>query len=338
MSRMPRVDAERCDPELIRGRRVAVYGYGAQGRAQAANLADSGVELRVALRAGSPRRADASAAGHAVMDLDEAAAWAQVAVLLVPDAAQPQLYREHLAPALGEGAALIFAHGYSVHYGHLVARADLDVIMVAPLAIGEQVRRAYQAGEGVPCLLAVAQDASGAAWDLAASYAWADGHARARMLRSSFADETETDLFAEQAVLSGGLEELMDAAFQTLVDAGYPEELAYISCVEEVRLMAELISERGIAGMRRSISATAEYGGYTRGPRVVGEAARAEMRGILEEVRSGAFDRELQAALADGGQALLDLRRRYAERAIERAAGPAMRDDGAGDDGGRDDG
>jgi ketol-acid reductoisomerase len=316
------------DPALIRDTRVAVFGYGAQGRAQAANLRDSGVAVRVALRASSARRAEAEADGHTVLTPDAAAAWADLAVLLIPDAAQPALYAEVLAGGLRQGAALVFAHGYAIHYGHLSPRADLDVILVAPLAIGEQVRREYLAGGGASCLLAVAQDASGQAWPLARAYAWADGHARASMLVSTFADETETDLFAEQTILTGGLQELIDAGFQTLVDAGYPAELAYICCLEEVKLMADLMLERGIAGMRRSISATAEYGGYTRGPRIVGPAARAEMVKVLAEIRSGAFDRELQAALADGGSQLDVLRQRFAARAIEAAARD-RRDEGA---------
>jgi ketol-acid reductoisomerase len=307
------------DLELIRSQRVAVFGYGAQGRAQAANLKDSGVAVAVALRGGSERRATAETDGHEVLTLEAAAKWADLAVLLLPDAAQPGLYAQVLAEDLRPGAGLIFAHGYAVHYQHLVAREDLDVILVAPLAIGEQVRRAYEAGGGVSCLLAVHQDATNTAWTRARGYAWADGHARASMLISSFADETETDLFAEQAILTGGLQELIDAGFQTLVDGGYPPELAYICCLEEVKLMADLMLERGIAGMRRSISATAEYGGYTRGPRIIDETVRAEMRKVLEEIRSGDFDRELQGALADGGSRLTELREHFAGREIERA-------------------
>jgi len=316
------MDLARCedrDIELIRGSRVAIFGYGAQGAAQAANLGDSGIELRIALRPGSPSIAAAEAAGHTVLPPEVAAGWADIVVMLIPDAAQPVLYDRVLAEGLRPGSALVFAHGYAIHYRHVVPRADVDLILVAPLAIGEQVRRAYVAGSGTSCLLAVDRDATGTAWSRARGYAWADGHARASMLISTFADETETDLFAEQTILTGGLQELIDAGFQTLVDAGYPPELAYICCLEEVKLMADLMLERGIAGMRRSISATAEYGGYTRGPRIVGDAARAEMRRVLEEIRSGEFDRELQTVLADGGSALRDLRQRFAARAIESA-------------------
>lgn len=281
------------DSSMIRDRKVAVLGFGAQGRAQSRNLADSGVDVVVGLRAGSPSRETCADLGLAVAEPAEAAAAARVIVMLVPDEAQPTLYAEQLEMAMQPGSALVFAHGYNIHFGHIRPREDLDVVMVAPLGIGEQVRRTYATGGGVPALLAIARDATGRAEELGLAYAWANGHARAGVFETSFGEETETDLFAEQAVLCGGLTHLILAAFETLVDADYPEELAYFGCLHEVKLIADLIHSRGIAGMRRSISSTAEYGDYSRGPRIIGEHSRAEMRRVLEEIRNGDFDREL---------------------------------------------
>lgn len=291
---------ERLAPGPLEGRRVAVLGFGAQGRAQALNLRDSGVRVVVGLRADSPRRADCEHEGLEVRTPAAAAAECDVFAMLVPDEVQPALYEETLAPALAPGAALLFAHGYNIHYGRLRPRTDLDVVMVAPLGIGEQVRRQYELGRGVPALLAVHQDASGGAAALAGAYATANGHARAAVFETSFAEETETDLFAEQAVLCGGLGQLITAAFETLTEAGYPEELAYFCCLHEVKLIADLVQARGIAGMRRSISSTAAYGDATRGPRVIGPESRREMKALLAEIRDGRFATELDAEMAGG--------------------------------------
>ncbi|MCP1726174.1 ketol-acid reductoisomerase [Natronospira proteinivora] len=273
---------------------IAVFGYGAQGRAQARNLLDAGFNVRVALRADSSSRERAEADGLSVLSLEAAAEWADMAVMLVPDGEQPALYQSVLAPALKPGAALIFAHGYAVHHGHIRAREDLDVLMVAPLGIGEQVRATFEKGAGVPALVAVAQDGSGQAWSRVLAYAGAGGHGRAGVIETTFAEETETDLFAEQAVLVGGMSELIRNAFETLVEAGYSEEVAYFCCLHEVKLIADLIHTRGIASMRESISEVADYGAMRQGPRIIGEASRQAMRQALQEIRSGEFDRRLQ--------------------------------------------
>ncbi len=288
------------DPSLIRGRRVAVLGFGAQGKAQSQNLKDSGVAVTLGLRAGSKSRPGAEAAGLTVMDPAAAVAQASVVVMLVPDEAQPQVYRELVEPNLDEGGALVFAHGYNIHYRRIEPRADLDVIMVAPNGIGEQVRVQYVAGHGVPGMVAVHQDASGSARALALSYAWAQGHGRAGIIESTFREETETDLFAEQAVLCGGLTHLIGAGFDTLVEAGYAPEIAYFCCLHELKLIADMVYAKGIAGMRESISATAEFGDYTRGPRVIGPESRAAMRALLGEIRSGVFAAELEREMQVG--------------------------------------
>ena len=292
------------DPASLQGCRVAVLGFGAQGRAQALNLRDSGVQVTVGLRPASPRRHECAGAGLEVCAPEKAAGHADICVMLVPDEVQPTLYREVLAPALRPGAALLFAHGYNIHYGRIVPRTDLDVVMVAPLGIGEQVRRQYELGRGVPALLAVHQDASGLAAALAGGYAAANGHARAAVFGTTFATETETDLFAEQAVLCGGLGQLILAAFETLTDAGYPEEVAYFCCLHEVKLIADLVQSRGLAGMRRSISSTAAFGDATRGPRVIGAESRRELRALLGEIRDGTFAAELDAEMSAGAPTL----------------------------------
>ena len=329
---MQPLEPARLDPAPVAGRRVAVLGFGAQGRAQALNLRDSGVSVTVGLRAGSPRRAECAAAGLEVRDPAAAATDCDLCVMLVPDEAQPGLYRDTLATALRPGAALVFAHGYNIHFRRLQPRADLDVIMVAPLGIGEQVRRQFELGRGVPALVAVHQDASGRAMALAGAYAAANGHARAAVFETSFAEETETDLFAEQAVLCGGLGQLILAAFETLTEAGYPEELAYFCCLHEVKLIADLVQSRGLAGMRRSISSTAAYGDATRGPRVIGPESRAELRALLGEIRDGRFAAELDAEMAAGAPTLAAWREAAAGHPLEsvgarlRALMPWLRD------------
>lgn len=286
------------------GRCVAVFGYGTQGRAHALNLRDAGVEVVVALRAGSPRAPKAAADGCTVLDPVAAARRADLAVLLVPDDAQPGLYGEVLERTLRPGSALVFAHGYNIHYRRIEPRADLDVLLVAPKGIGDQVRATFVAGHGVPGLVAVHQDASGHALARALDYARGVGHGRAVVLETTFADETETDLFGEQAVLCGGLTALAQAGFDTLVDAGYPPELAYFECLHEIKLIADLMYARGVAGMRESISTTAAFGDCTRGPRVVDARTRETMRAILAEIRSGRFAAELAAEVAAGRPAV----------------------------------
>ncbi|MDQ2069438.1 ketol-acid reductoisomerase [Natronospira bacteriovora] len=313
------------DRQPLEKRIIAVFGYGAQGRAQARNLRDAGLQVRVALRQGSASRARAEADGLTVLDPDTAAEQADIAVLLVPDTAQPRLYEDVLARHLKPGAALLFAHGYAIHHGHLRARDDLDVIMVAPLGIGEQVRATFEKGAGVPALVAVHQDGSGQAWPLVLAYAGAGGHGRAGVMETTFAEETETDLFAEQAVLVGGLSELIRAAFDTLVEAGYQPEVAYFCCLHEVKLIADMIHERGIAGMRESISEVADLGAVQQGPRIIGAASREAMRKALAEVRSGEFDRQLQREQAAGFPTLKAHRHQAKDDLIE-TVGKRLRD------------
>ena len=313
------------DPSLVKSRRVAVLGFGAQGRAQAANLKDSGVAVTVGLRAGSASRARAAEAGLPLAEPAEAVAGADLVVMLVPDEVQPAVYRETIEPALKQGGALVFAHGFNIHYGRIQPRADLDVFMVAPNGIGEQVRAQYVAGHGVPGLIAVQQDRSGRARALALSYAWAQGHGRAGIIESSFREETETDLFAEQAVLSGGLTHLIAAGFDTLVEAGYAPEMAYFCCLHEIKLMADMIYARGIAGMRESISATAEFGDYTRGPRVIGPETRAAMRAMLAEIRSGAFAAELAHEM-EAGKPVIQAGRAKSRAALIETIGRSLRE------------
>jgi ketol-acid reductoisomerase len=280
------------DPTLIAGRKVAILGYGSQGHAHALNLLESGVDVRVALRDGSSSRRKAEEAGLRVTSLAEAAAEADLIMILLPDTEQKAAYDEHIAPNLNEGDALFFAHGFNIRFGQIVPPAGVDVAMVAPKGPGHLVRRTYTEGGGVPTLIAVHQDASGKARQLALSYAHAIGSTRAGVLDTTFEEETETDLFGEQVVLCGGLTALVTAGFETLVDAGYAPESAYFECLHELKLIIDLMYEQGIAGMRYSISDTAEYGDVTRGPRVINEAVRAEMKNILEEIRNGSFAEE----------------------------------------------
>jgi ketol-acid reductoisomerase len=278
--------------DLIRSRKVAVIGYGSQGHAHALSLRDSGADVRVGLPESSKSRAAAEAEGLAVRTPYDACAEADLVMVLAPDTAQRKIYAEAIAPNQRDGDALFFAHGFNIRFGLITPPAGVDVAMVAPKGPGHLVRRQFAEGRGVPCLVAVEQDATGQALPLALSYAKGIGGTRAGVLRTTFAEETETDLFGEQSVLCGGATALVQAGFETLVEAGYQPEVAYFECLHELKLIVDLMYEGGITGMRYSISDTAEYGDYTRGPRIVTEATKAEMRKILEEIRSGEFARE----------------------------------------------
>ena len=281
------------DVNLIKAKKVAVIGYGSQGHAHANNLKDSGAkDVVVGLRAGSTGVAKAEAAGLRVLDPAEAAKWADVVMVLTPDEGQGDLYREKLGPNMKPGAALAFAHGLNVHFNLIEPRADIDVFMIAPKGPGHTVRSEYQRGGGVPCLVAVAQNPSGNALEIALSYASAIGGGRAGIIETTFKEECETDLFGEQVVLCGGLVELIKAGFETLVGAGYAPEMAYFECLHEVKLIVDLIYEGGIANMNYSISNTAEYGEYVSGPRIITDATRAEMKRVLADIQSGRFARD----------------------------------------------
>ena len=287
------------DVNLIKGKKVAVIGYGSQGHAHLLNLRDSGVtDICVGLRAGSASAAKAEAEGIAVKSIADASAWADVVMILTPDELQKDIYNADIAENIREGGTLMFAHGLAIHFGLIQARPDLDVSMVAPKGPGHTVRGEYAKGGGVPCLVAVAQDASGSARDLAMSYACGVGGGRSGIIETTFRDECETDLFGEQAVLCGGVVELIKAGYETLTEAGYPAEMAYFECLHEVKLIVDLIYEGGIANMNYSISNTAEFGEYVSGPRVVTSETKAEMKKILEDIQTGKFtDRWMQ-----GGQ------------------------------------
>lgn len=278
------------DTDLIKSKKIAVIGYGSQGHAHTLNLRDSGVaEICVGLRPDSSSVAKAQAEGIEVKSISEAAAWADIVMILTPDELQKDIYNTHIANNIREGAALMFAHGLSIHFNLIEPRADLDVLMVAPKGPGHTVRGEYLRGGGVPCLVAVQQDASGTARDIAMSYACGLGGGRSGIIETNFRDECETDLFGEQAVLCGGVVELIKAGYETLVEAGYPPEMAYFECLHEVKLIVDLIYEGGIANMNYSISNTAEFGEYVSGPRVVTSDTKAEMKLILEDIQSGKF-------------------------------------------------
>jgi len=280
------------DPGLLQSKTVAVLGYGSQGHAHALNLRDSGVKVVVGLYAGSRSQAAAEKDGLQVLPVREACAAADLIMVLLPDQTQPAVYAESIAPALAPGKVLAFAHGFNIHYSQIVPPAGVDVIMIAPKSPGHLVRRVYQEGNGVPCLIAVHQNPSGRARDIALAYARGIGGTRAGVLETSFREETETDLFGEQAVLCGGVTELIRAGYQTLVDAGYEPEIAYFECLHELKLIVDLINEGGLTRMYYSVSDTAEFGGLTRGPRVIGAESRRAMADILAEIRSGQFATE----------------------------------------------
>jgi len=307
------------DVGLIKKKKVVIVGYGSQGHAHAANLKDSGVtEVAVALRPDSTSRAKAEAAGFKVMDVTEAAAWGDLIMMLTPDELQADIYRDEIAANIRPGAAIAFAHGLNVHFNLIEPRSDIDCLMVAPKGPGHTVRSEYVRGGGVPCLLAIHQDASGNAHDVGLSYASAVGGGRSGIIETTFQEECETDLFGEQAVLCGGLVELIKAGYETLVEAGYAPEMAYFECLHEVKLIVDLIYEGGIANMNYSISNTAEYGEYVTGPRIITAETKAEMKRVLEDIQSGRFTRDWMLENKVNQTNFKATRRRNAEHHIEK--------------------
>lgn len=306
------------DLGIIQNRRVAVIGFGSQGHAHALNLHESGVNVTVGLREGSLSKADVEAHGVPVRTVSEAAAWADVVMILIPDQHQKTVYEAEIRQHMTPGKALGFGHGFNVHYGQIEPPEGVDVFMVAPKSPGHLVRRTYTEGRGVPCLVAVAQDASGSAMDLALSWSKGIGGTRAGVIETNFKDETETDLFGEQAVLCGGSEALIKAGFETLVEAGYSEELAYFECLHELKLIVDLYYEGGLDAMNRSVSDTAEYGGYSRGSRVITDTVKKEMKSILFEVQNGTFAREWIAECDAGWPNMSRLRDESVNHPMER--------------------
>jgi len=306
------------DPALLASRRVAVIGYGSQGHAHALNLKESGIDVRVGLREGSASRAKAEAAGLRVTTVAEATSEADVVMILLPDTEQKAVYEADIEPNLSDGDVLLFAHGFNIRFGQIKPPTGIDVGMVAPKGPGHLVRRTYESGGGVPALIAVSQDASGKARALSLSYAHAIGATRAGVLETTFEEETETDLFGEQVVLCGGITELVMAGYETLVEAGYQPESAYFECLHELKLIVDLMYENGISGMRFSISDTAEYGDLTRGPRIINEGTRAEMKKILGEIRDGSFAKEWIAENRAGRPRYNELKAKGEDHPIEK--------------------
>ncbi len=309
--------------DLLKEKTIAVIGYGSQGHAHANNLKDSGLNVILGLRDGSGSAEKASEAGFEVMSNAEAAAKADMVMFLIPDEFQGKTYAEDIEPNLKEGATIAFAHGFNIHYGQIKPRPDLDVVMIAPKGPGHTVRGQYNIGAGVPCLVAIQQDASGDALANSIAYASAIGGGRAGIIKTTFKDETETDLFGEQAVLCGGLTSLIRAGYETLTEAGYPPEMAYFECVHEVKLIVDLIYEGGLANMRYSISNTAEYGDYTSGPKVVTEDAKKAMKEVLDRIQSGEFAEEFvadarQSNSRAGGPVMESHRKESREHPIEK--------------------
>jgi ketol-acid reductoisomerase len=305
--------------DLIKSKKVAIFGFGSQGHAHALNLKDSGVkEIVVALREDSPSRKKAEASGLKVMNLSDAAEWADVVMILTPDELQAQIYKNHIEQRMKQGTSLAFAHGLNIHFDLISARKDLDVFMIAPKGPGHLVRSEYQRGGGVPCLMAVHQNGSGKARDLALSYASAVGGGKSGIIETTFKEECETDLFGEQAVLCGGLVELIKKGFETLVEAGYAPEMAYFECLHEVKLIVDLIYEGGIANMNYSISNTAEYGEYISGPKIIDDKTKARMKEVLADIQSGKFTKLWMDENKIGQKNFLKMRKDLSEHPIEK--------------------
>ena len=313
------------DLSLIQGKKVAIIGYGSQGHAHAQNLRESGVEVVVGLREGSKSAEKAREAGFEVKTNADAAAWADVIMVLAPDTSQAQIFTEDIEPNLKDGDALFFGHGLNIHFGLIKPAENITVAMVAPKGPGHLVRRTFADGKGVPCLIAVEQDPQGNGRELALSYAAAIGGARAGVIPTTFEAETVTDLFGEQAVLCGGLEDLIMKGFEVLVEAGYEPEMAYFECLHEMKLIVDLIYEGGIANMNYSVSDTAEFGGYLSGPRVIDDGAKDRMRDILKDIQDGTFTKRLVANVEGGNKELEGLRERVAQHPIEKT-GAQLRD------------
>jgi len=313
--------------DLIKSKKIAIFGFGSQGHAHALNLKDSGVkEVVVALREGSSSKKKAEAQGLKVMSLSDAAEWADILMMLTPDELQSQIYKNHIEQRMREGTSLGFAHGLNIHFNLINARKDLDIFMIAPKGPGHLVRSEYKRGGGVPCLMAIHQDSSGKAKDLALSYASAIGGGKAGVIETTFKDECETDLFGEQSVLCGGLVELIKNGYETLVEAGYPPEMAYFECLHEVKLIVDLIYEGGIANMNYSISNTAEYGEYVSGPRIVNkEETKKRMKEVLEDIQSGKFTKQWMDECKNGQKNFLKTRKDLADHSIEKV-GSKLRD------------
>ena len=316
---MPKMYHENsADIALIRGKKVAIVGYGSQGHAHALNLKDSGVDVRVGLPASSESRAKAKASGLTVGTVAEVAAWAEVIMILVPDTVQPEVYKKEVAPHLSPGKTLMFAHGFNIRFGTIKPPANVDVTMIAPKAPGHRVREVFVEGGGTPALLAIHQDASGNAKQLALSYGKAIGATRAGIIETTFAEETETDLFGEQTVLCGGVSALVKAGFETLVEAGYQPEIAYFECLHELKLIVDLIYRGGLNYMRYSVSDTAEYGDYTGGPRIITEQTRETMRQMLREIQDGSFARKWIAENETGREWFDATREKEQQQKIEK--------------------
>ena len=313
------------DLSIIQGKKVAVLGYGSQGHAHALNLRDSGVEVVVGLRPGSSSRATAEEAGLTVMDTNDAAAWGDVVVVLLPDTHQQEMWEGGVADAMEPGDALVFGHGFNVHFGYITPPEDVDVFLAAPKSPGHMVRRTYETGQGTPGLVAIHQDATGEALELAKSYGAGIGLARAGILQTTFKEETETDLFGEQAVLCGGASKLVMDGFKTLVDAGYQPEIAYFECLHELKLIVDMMYEGGVSWMRYSVSTTAEYGDYVSGPRVVNDSSREAMQQILAEIQDGTFAENFVSEVRSGGEQFNEFRREGREHPIEQV-GKDLRD------------
>ncbi|MBR6880800.1 MAG: ketol-acid reductoisomerase [Clostridiales bacterium] len=315
-----------CDLSKLDGKTVAIIGYGSQGHAHALNLKDSGVNVVVGLYEGSKSKAKAESQGLTVMSVEEATKKGDIIMILIPDEKQAKLYKESIEPNLTEGKTIAFAHGFNIHFGCIKPSSDINVIMIAPKAPGHTVRSEFQAGKGTPCLIAVEQDATGDAWDLGLAYAAGIGGARAGVLETNFRTETETDLFGEQAVICGGIAALMQAGFETLVEAGYDPRNAYFECVHEMKLIVDLIYQSGFAGMRYSISNTAEYGDYVTGPKIITEDTKKAMKKVLKDIQDGSFAKEFLLDMSDaGGQVHFKAMRKLASEHPAEVVGQEIR-------------